>query len=57
MSNELKELFDYEYKGGGYFRKKGVPVGVTAPVLHGFEAVKYIYNKMALIAELKEAQE
>jgi len=42
----LKDLFPFEYKGGGYFRKKGVAKGVTAEILHGDEAVKRLYNEM-----------
>jgi hypothetical protein len=40
------ELFPYEYQGGGYFRKKGVPVKVSAPTLHGEQAVQYVYDKI-----------
>ena len=43
---ELDELFPFEYRGGGYFRLKGVPVGKNAEILHGMEAVEYLYKKM-----------
>ncbi len=43
---ELKEIFPFEYKGGGYFRLKGVAIGKTAEILHGMEAVEYLYQKM-----------
>jgi hypothetical protein len=43
---ELKDLFDYEYKGGGYFRKKGARVNTPAPTLHGEEAVKHLYDQV-----------
>jgi hypothetical protein len=43
---ELKDLFDFKYEGGGYFRKKGVPKNVPAPIIHGEEAIKYLYTKM-----------
>jgi len=42
----LEELFPFEYKGGGYFRMKGVAKGKSAEMLHGMEAVKYLYEKM-----------
>ena len=45
-SMELKDLFPYEYSGGGYFREKGVPKGKTAEILHGMEAIKYLYKRM-----------
>lgn len=49
----FKELFPFEYKGGGYFRKKGVAVGATAEILHGEEAIKYLYDK--ILESLDEA--
>lgn len=32
--------FPFEYKGGGYFREKGVPKGEPAKVLHGDHAIE-----------------
>jgi hypothetical protein len=32
--------FPYEYSGGGYFRRTGVSKGVTAPILHGMQAIE-----------------
>lgn len=43
---ELDEIFPFEYSGGGYFRLKGVPVGKNAEILHGMEAIEYLYKKM-----------
>jgi len=45
---ELRDIFPFDYVGGGYFRKKKVPKGKTATILHGEQAVKYIYEKMKL---------
>jgi hypothetical protein len=42
----LKELFDYEYVGGGYFREKGVKKGDTAKILHGMQAVEHLHELM-----------
>jgi len=43
---ELDRLFPFEYRGGGYFRKKGVPERVTAPILHGMQAVEFLFSRM-----------
>jgi hypothetical protein len=43
---KLKDLFNYEYKGGGYFRLKGVPKNKPAPILHGEESINFIYNEL-----------
>jgi len=40
----LEELFPYEYQGGGYFREKGIAQGKSAKILHGQEAVKFLYE-------------
>ena len=42
----LKELFPFDYVGGGYFRRRGVPKGINAEMLHGKEAVEYLYRAM-----------
>jgi len=42
---ELDELFPFEYQGGGYFRMKGVKKGESAPILHGMEAIEYLFDK------------
>jgi hypothetical protein len=34
-----KFRFSYEYVGGGFFRKRGVPGGTTADMLHGDHAI------------------
>jgi preprotein translocase subunit SecB len=51
---KLKDMFQYEYKGGGYFRLKGVPKNKVAPILHGEEAVKFVYDKIVKILVEKE---
>ena len=51
---ELHELFPFEYKGGGYFRRKGVPEGVSAEMLHGMEAVEYLYAQMKALPSVPE---
>lgn len=43
---ELAELFPFDYAGGGYFRQKGIPVGTNAEILHGMQAIEYIYEQM-----------
>jgi hypothetical protein len=42
----IEELFPYEYAGGGYFRKKGVPVGQKAEILHGQQAIEFLHEAM-----------
>lgn len=44
------EVFPFEYQGGGYFRRRGVPRGETAEVLHGEHVARFVYD--ALTAEL-----
>lgn len=43
---KLRKLFPYDYAGGGYFRERGIPVGVSAGILHGMEAIKYVVEQM-----------
>ena len=38
----------WEYVGGGYFRKKGVPKGDVAPLIHAPKLVA------ALVAQIKD---
>ncbi len=46
--------FPYEYVGGGYFRRKGVPKGTQAETLHGQQAIDLLLNKIKeLEAKLK----
>lgn len=40
-----KSDFPFEYIGGGYFRKIGVPKGKVAETLHGMQAIEYLLNK------------
>ena len=42
----LDDVFPFEYQGGGYFRRKGIPKGVTAEILHGQQAIEYLYNEL-----------
>ena len=49
---DIRKLFPYEYVGGGYFRKRNVPIGQKAKVLHGEQAVQYLYNNIKRV--LKE---
>lgn len=51
----LKQLFPFEYVGGGYFREKGVPTGINAKIIHGEEAIKFLYEKM--VEESKKEKE
>jgi hypothetical protein len=44
--NELDKLFPFEYQGGGYFRRKGTTKEQNAEILHGQEAIKYLYDIM-----------
>ena len=46
MLPELKNLFDYRYEGGGYFRMKGYPKNVVAPILHGEQAIEHLYEQI-----------
>ena len=43
---DIKEVFPYQYVGGGYFRKKGVPEGQKTECLHGMEAVEYVLKRI-----------
>lgn len=45
--------FPYEYMGGGYFRKEDVPIGQTAEMLHGKQAIDKFRQ---LILALKDPQ-
>ena len=52
---KLEELFPFEYVGGGYFRRKGVPKNVSAEILLGNEAVKRVYEWAKRYAETNNA--
>ena len=43
---ELNELFPFEYISGGYFRQKGVKKGEKAEILHGDQAIRFLYESM-----------
>ena len=42
---KLEDVFPFEYKSCGFFRLKGVPKKVKAPILHGEEAIEFLYQK------------
>lgn len=42
----LEDVFPFTYVGVGMFRKKGFPEGEVAPILHGMEAIKFLFNAM-----------
>lgn len=42
----LEDVFPFEHATTGYFRKRGVKVGVKAPLLHGMNAIRYLYAAM-----------
>lgn len=37
--NEFRQEFKYEYIGGGYFRDRTVPKGISADTQHGDEII------------------
>ena len=39
-----QDIFPFEYVGGGYFRRKGVPKGTPAEILHGEQAIAYLLD-------------
>lgn len=43
----LTDLFPFEYQGGGYFRRKGVPKGKSADILHGELAIEFLYEQIS----------
>ena len=43
---KLKDIFPFEYQGGGYFRDKDVAIGISAEILHGQQAIEYVYAKL-----------
>lgn len=53
----LKTLFPFEYMGGGYYRKRGVPKGISAEMLHGDEVVKRLYAEIQKHLEEKPKTE
>ena len=53
---KLEDVFPFEYKSCGFFRLRGVPKKVKAPILHGEEAIEFIYQKLkeSLLTSLEE---
>jgi len=43
---ELKDVFPYKYVGGGYFRSTVIKKGETANILHGDQAIKFLFESM-----------
>ena len=43
---ERRRDFPFEYQGGGYWRKNGVPKGEPAPVLHGDQVLQWLRGEM-----------
>jgi hypothetical protein len=43
---KFEDIFPFEYKCGGYFRLRGVPKKKPAPILHGEESVRFVYDKI-----------
>jgi len=42
----LNKLFPFTYQGGGYFRKHNVKKGGKSDIIHGEEAIKYLYDSI-----------
>lgn len=53
----LKEIFPFEYKGGGYYRRKNIPKNVKADILHGNEAIEYLYKQIEKKLKNEETKE
>jgi hypothetical protein len=49
QKKELSTVFPYEYSGGGYFRKKHCDKGESAPILHGMQALEYLYSQIDIL--------
>jgi hypothetical protein len=43
---KLSEVFPFTYVAGGFFRKKGVPIGQKAEGLDGMKAIEYLYTEL-----------
>ncbi len=46
LQKEIEQVFPFTYSGGGYFRKNGFKKGETAPILHGNQAIEFVYRCM-----------
>lgn len=46
LTPELGNIFPFEYAGGGYFRRRGAPTGQPAEILHGMQAIQFVYDAM-----------
>lgn len=54
---KLEELFPFEYFSCGYFRRKGVPKGTPADILHGQQAIEWLYAEIIkLLTPEQEAE-
>lgn len=45
-TSSFEDVFPFHYVGGGYFRKKDVPIGEVAETLHGIDAARFVFNSM-----------
>ena len=44
--DSFEHIFPFDYVGGGYFRRKGVPKGETAETLHGMDAARLVFDAL-----------
>ena len=56
MNKEQQKLFPFQYTGCGYFRLKGYPKGEIAPILHGMEAIEYVFKRIREREQKKDDQ-
>ena len=50
------EKLEYQYVGGGYYRKRGVAKGISAPTLHGEEILEYYEKQIAKLNKIIELE-
>ena len=48
----MDSVLNFEYKGGGYFRKKGIPKGEKAEIIHGGEFIKIASSEVERLTEM-----
>lgn len=53
----LEYLTSFEYTGGGYYRKKGVPRGESADMLHGSEIQQLLQEALSKANESKTGEQ
>jgi hypothetical protein len=55
--NKFREQFKYKYVGGGYFRDKTVPNGISADMQHGDEVIsKFCDDFVKYLAEASSSE-